>query len=205
MEYQGVVSKWFSSTWKIGGGGGLFGNPKSDDVIFGPLLIGKIISNHNMRIQPQGYGFWLLWFGQEHWNLVFIAYLTEKNLKNRDFGAKLPGWLGFLSPSLIPDHLVPIKVLDPIFLGCLNIFQFQVLSNGDWYSIQKCYKKIHHSKHGEVNSVWLNSHFGCNLWSFFDGSKLPKFFLLLHSETYIFRLWDKLPWFQHDNKPTGKM
>ena len=42
------------------GGGGLFGNPKSDDVIFGPLLIGKIISNHNMRIQSQVYGFWLL-------------------------------------------------------------------------------------------------------------------------------------------------
>ena len=55
-----------------------------------------------------------------------------------------------------------------------------------------------------MNSVWLNSHFGCNLWSFFDGSKLPKFFLLLHSKTYIFRLREKLPWFQYDNKPTGK-
>ena len=65
-------------------------------------------------------------------------------------------------------------------------------------------KWIHHLKYGEVSSVWLNSHFGCNLWSFFDGSKLPKFFLLLHSKAYIFRLRDKFPGFQYDNKPTGK-
>ena len=118
MEYQGVVSKWFSSTWKIEGGGGFFGSPKRDNVIFGPLLIGKIISNHNMRIQPQGYGFWLLWFGREHWNLVFIAYLTEKNLKNRDFGAKTTRVTGFFDPF-------PYQTIWYL-LRCLTLFSLVV-------------------------------------------------------------------------------